>query len=67
MFSELPDFYGVQPQNIVHIGDSPADVLGAKRCGIKACWINRDGAAWEHKVRPDMTVSRLDEIRFDLL
>ncbi|OKP66818.1 hypothetical protein A3842_28960 [Paenibacillus sp. P3E] len=62
MFSEVIAFYGVQPGEILHIGDSPSDVLGAARAGIRTCWINRTGSAWKHEVQPDVTVGNLEEL-----
>lgn len=61
MFSEVISFYGVKPEEIIHIGDSASDVLGAARAGMKSCWLNRSGAEWQHEVKPDYTVSDLDE------
>ncbi|WP_130833168.1 5-amino-6-(5-phospho-D-ribitylamino)uracil phosphatase YigB [[Erwinia] mediterraneensis] len=32
---------GIAPENILHVGDDlTADVTGALRCGLQACWIN---------------------------
>ncbi|WP_019911663.1 HAD family hydrolase [Paenibacillus sp. HW567] len=61
MFSEVIAFYGVKPGEIIHIGDSASDVLGAGRAGMKTCWLNREGVEWKHEVKPDYTVSDLDE------
>ncbi|MEI2398977.1 HAD family hydrolase [Paenibacillus phytohabitans] len=66
MFAEVIAHYGVEPEQIIHIGDSASDVLGAARAGIKSCWINREQLTWEHEVKPDYTVGTLDEV-FDLL
>jgi len=32
---------GVAPQEIVHVGDAAADVLGAQRAGMRSVWVNR--------------------------
>lgn len=61
MFHEVITHYGAAPEQIIHIGDTPSDVLGAARAGITSCWINRSGACWEHTVKPDYTVASLDE------
>ncbi|WP_152669206.1 HAD family hydrolase [Paenibacillus sp. DMB20] len=42
MFKELLKFYNADPRKVIHIGDSISDVVGAKREGIIACWLNRD-------------------------
>ncbi|WNS46902.1 HAD family hydrolase [Paenibacillus sp. MMS20-IR301] len=62
MFAEVIARYGVKPEQIIHIGDSASDVLGAARAGIKSCWINRSQLAWPHHVKPDYTVITLDEV-----
>ncbi|MNI73897.1 dUMP phosphatase [compost metagenome] len=62
MFTEVIAYYGVQPEEILHIGDSASDVLGAARAGIRSCWINRTGSSWKHTVQPDYTVSNLEEL-----
>ncbi|KWX78624.1 putative hydrolase of the HAD superfamily [Paenibacillus jilunlii] len=63
MFAEVIAYYGVQPGEILHIGDSASDVLGAARAGIRSCWINRTGSAWKYAGQPpDYTVGNLEEI-----
>ncbi len=48
---------------IAHVGDDPElDVLGAKRAGLFAVWLNRDGRDWPHDVRPDLEVRDLNEL-----
>ncbi|MEK5493868.1 HAD family hydrolase [Paenibacillus sp. FSL R7-0297] len=62
MFTEVIAHYGVEPEQILHIGDSASDVLGAARAGIRSCWINREQLTWKHGVKPDYTVGTLDEV-----
>lgn len=62
MFTEVIAHYGVEPGQILHIGDSAADILGAARAGIRSCWLNRDGQQWQHEVKPDYTAETLDEV-----
>ncbi len=51
---------GVSPQAAVMVGDSLArDIQGAQRAGIKAVWLNREGAALPEGVRPDAVASAL--------
>lgn len=52
---------GIQPENVIHIGDSSADVLGAGYTGIRTCWLNRKKIPWEHGVAPDYEIASLDE------
>lgn len=66
MFGEVIKHYGVDPAQIIHIGDSASDVLGAARAGIKTCWLNRNQGDWIHDVKPDYTVTTLDEF-YDIL
>lgn len=62
MFKELLRINGVDPSKVLHIGDSVNDVLGAKREGMKACWLNRRGLNWEWDVEPDYEVRSLLEL-----
>lgn len=62
MFKELLTFYNVVPTKVIHIGDSAADVVGAKREGIVACWLNRDKKAWEHELQPDLVIESLHDL-----
>ena len=62
MFKEVIRYYGVQPSEILHIGDSVSDVLGARREGIRTCWINRTGSVWTQEAEPDFTVTSLLEL-----
>ncbi len=43
IFRSAAEKFGVRPEEIVHVGDSPADVGGAKRGGLRAVWLNRYG------------------------
>lgn len=62
MFRQLLENSGVPPERVIHIGDSPSDVLGAARVGIAACWLNRNGRVWPHEdKKPDYEIRRLDE------
>lgn len=40
---------GVDAGRVLHVGDDPhSDVIGARRAGLRAAWINAHGAPWEH-------------------
>jgi FMN hydrolase / 5-amino-6-(5-phospho-D-ribitylamino)uracil phosphatase len=52
----------VRPEEILHVGDGLADIIGAKRAGIDACWINRENKEWSHNVAPDYTIQSLLEL-----
>lgn len=54
--------FGVAAQDVLHVGDDPAlDVLGARRAGLRAAWINRHGDAWpaELGAAPELTFTHL--------
>lgn len=54
---------GLPPHQVLHVGDDPhMDVLGARRAGLPAVWINRRDEVWEHPERPDLEVRSLDEL-----
>jgi putative hydrolase of the HAD superfamily len=59
--SALRDF-GVEPGEMLHIGDGTNDVLGAKLVGADAVWVNRTGREWHDSVRPDYVVRDLSEL-----
>jgi putative hydrolase of the HAD superfamily len=67
MFKELLKYYGVDPKQVLHTGDSASDILGAKREGIVTCWINRNNKTWEHEIKPDYIIESLYEIEEILL
>ena len=47
IFHEACRRAGVAPAAALHVGDDPAlDVVGAKRAGLRAAWINRDRRPW---------------------
>lgn len=62
MFKEIISHYDVTPNRIIHIGDTTSDVLGAKREGIIACWLNRTNERWTQSIQPDYTISNLNEL-----
>lgn len=63
IFHAAADAAGVQPQEVLHVGDDMLlDVLGALKSGLQAAWLNRTQATWPHEERPDMELSSLDEL-----
>ena len=64
MFAALAARAGVAPADILHVGDDPfADVDGARRAGVQAVWINRDGRSWPAELEPPArTITSLEEI-----
>ncbi len=48
---------------IAHVGDDPLmDVIGARRAGMFAVWLNRDGQVWSHAEQPDLEIRNLTEL-----
>jgi len=64
IFAHLLRIAGVDPIEVLHIGDDPlADVVGATQAGMQAVWLNRDARTWPgHFAPPPRTVSTLAEI-----
>lgn len=55
---------GCLPAEVLHVGDHvEMDVAGAARAGLRACWLNRIGARWEHEaLQPDLEFVTLTEL-----
>lgn len=58
-FSAIIDYYGVRPEEIIHIGDGGLEIVGAGKAGITTCWLNRTGVEWSHDVKPNYEVNSL--------
>jgi len=55
---------GVGADEVAHVGDDPElDVIGARRAGMVAVWLNRTGGPWPLEgPPPDLTITRLDQL-----
>ncbi len=64
IFAHLLRDAGVEPSEVLHIGDDPlADVIGATRAGMQAAWLNREAREWPPQFAlPLRTISTLAEI-----
>ena len=63
MFQTMARMLGCPPENLLHVGDSPADVYGARRVGAKAVWLNRSGAGPPANMpEPDAEIGSLAEL-----
>lgn len=62
IFTEVLKHYSIDPNKVLHIGDSSSDIIGANRIGIKTCWINREGGEWKYAPKPDYIVKSLNEV-----
>ncbi len=55
---------GVQPGQVLHIGDDAAlDVLGALGVGMQTVWVNREEHVWSYDRHPHATVASLQELQ----
>ncbi len=62
-FEAVAAALGKPPEAIAHVGDGQSDVVGAKRAGMLAVWINRDGRLWSRTdYSPDLTVGSLADL-----
>ncbi len=62
IFKEVINHYNLDPDQILHIGDSSSDMLGANRAGIDTCWINRHKYKRRFDITPNYEVKSLDEL-----
>jgi FMN hydrolase / 5-amino-6-(5-phospho-D-ribitylamino)uracil phosphatase len=65
-FKHVINHYSLPPSQILHIGDSKADIITPKQLGIQTCWLNRRNLKWDGAIKPDFEVNSLLEI-LDLL
>ncbi len=49
-FSVVVDYYKVNPEEILHIGDGRLEIVSALKAGLMTCWLNRDAAKWSHEL-----------------
>lgn len=55
---------GVEPEEMLHVGDSPEnDILAAKSLGIQTVWFNPQNKVWEHNVNPDYAITSILELK----
>lgn len=61
IFHAACDRLGQVAGEVLHVGDDiELDVLGARRAGLRSCWINRTQADWPHSdTRPDLEFTTL--------
>ena len=63
MFHAALEQTGARPSEVIHVGDHPEhDVLGARRVGLRAVWINPAGQRWQYDERPDAQVEHLGQL-----
>lgn len=61
IFHATAELLGVQPHELLYVGDSPiADVLGARNAGLPVAWLNRYGAKLPDTLpAPDLEITDL--------
>ena len=53
IFLAAADLLGVEPGQVLHVGDDPAlDMVGARDAGLRTAWINRQGEPWPPGMGP---------------
>jgi 2-haloalkanoic acid dehalogenase type II len=63
IFRRALEELGSAPEETVHVGDSPADVFGARRSGLRAAWVNRHGRQLPPGCpAPDWEIADLSEL-----
>lgn len=62
IFTKVLEHYHIKADNVLHIGDSSSDIIGANKIGIKSCWINRHYLEWKYQGKPDFIVNSLVEV-----
>ncbi len=64
MYQALCEQLGVQPGEVVHVGDDPeTDVVGAAQAGLRTVWVNRAGRRWPlRQAAADAEVRTLSEL-----
>lgn len=61
-FGAVVRHYALAPGQILHVGDTPAEIVAAQRVGLQTCWVNRSGRSWPHERPPTYAVSSLDAL-----
>lgn len=69
MFDQCAVALGVEPHQMLHVGDHPEiDIVGARRAGYRAAWFNQSGSDWPSGLKPaDIEVASLTELADRLL
>jgi HAD superfamily hydrolase (TIGR01549 family) len=63
IFNAAAGSLGLQPQQILHVGDDAhLDVIGARNAGMQTAWVNRSDHLWSQPEEPHATVASLLEL-----
>ena len=61
-FDAVVCHYAIAPGQMLHVGDTPAEIVAAQRLGLQTCWVNRHGRAWPHTRSPAYEVASLEAL-----
>lgn len=62
-FQKVLEELKLEPNQVLHIGDSSGDVIGATLSGIDSCWLNRTHKRWNRKENPTYEIASLNELK----
>src|SRR6266702_3339368 len=51
-FGAIVRHYALAPGQMLHVGDTPAEIVAAQRVGLQTCWVNRQGRTWPYERSP---------------
>lgn len=68
IFRATVDALGLEPHEVLHVGDEPRDdVAGAREAGLPSAWMDRFGRAWPEGETPaTLTIRNLGELADEL-
>jgi 2-haloalkanoic acid dehalogenase type II len=58
-FAAIVRHYALAPGQMLHVGDTPAEIVAAQRAGLQTCWVNRSGRSWPHGRPPTYEAASL--------
>jgi putative hydrolase of the HAD superfamily len=58
-FGAIVRHYALVPGQMLHVGDSPVEIIAAQQLGLQTCWVNRSGRSWPHARPPTYEVASL--------
>jgi len=61
-FGAIVRHYATAPGRMLHVGDSPGEIVAAQRVGLQTCWVNRRGHSWPHEHLPTYEVASLEAL-----
>jgi FMN hydrolase / 5-amino-6-(5-phospho-D-ribitylamino)uracil phosphatase len=61
-FAAIVGHYALAPEQMLHVGDTPAEIVAAQRVRCQTCWVNRTGRSWPHVRPPTYEVTSLEAL-----